>query len=190
MSLTVFFGLLGGIVVLAFLANRLAGWTRVPDVVVLMAAGMLLGPVFHLLDPSRFEAFARGFGALALILILFEAGLDLEFRNTLRHLPGGVLLAVLSYGLSLVAIAAADGHRIAPITHLREILVIDVADHADHDASRLLSGILIGGKVQLLSLRILGMAESALHPEFLSIANHQHNDVGIRRAHRAGRPAI
>src|ERR1700691_408609 len=106
MSLTVFFGLLGGIVVLAFVANRLAGWTRVPDVVVLMAAGMLLGPVFHLLDPSRFEAFARGFGALALILILFEAGLDLEFRNTLPHLPGGVRLALVSYGLSLVAIAA------------------------------------------------------------------------------------
>jgi cell volume regulation protein A len=105
MSLTVFFGLLGGIVVLAFLANRLAGWTRVPDVVVLMAAGMLLGPVFHLLDPSKFESVAHGFGALALILILFEAGLDLEFRNTLRHFPGGVLLALLSYGLSLMAIA-------------------------------------------------------------------------------------
>jgi potassium/hydrogen antiporter len=106
MSLTAFFGLLGGIVVLAFLANRLAGWTRVPDVVVLMAAGMLLGPVFHLLNPSKFESVAHGFGALALILILFEAGLDLEFRNTLRHFPGGVLLALLSYGLSLAAIAA------------------------------------------------------------------------------------
>jgi potassium/hydrogen antiporter len=105
MSLNAFFGLLGGIVVLAFLANRLAGWTRVPDVVVLMAAGMLLGPVFHLLDPSKFESVAHGFGALALILILFEAGLDLEFRNTLRHFPGGVLLALMSYGLSLVAIA-------------------------------------------------------------------------------------
>jgi potassium/hydrogen antiporter len=105
MSLTVFFGLLGGIVVLAFVANRLAGWTRVPDVVVLMAAGMLLGPVFHLLNPAKFEYVAHGFGALALILILFEAGLDLEFRNTLRHFPGGVMLALLSYGLSLVAIA-------------------------------------------------------------------------------------
>jgi hypothetical protein len=91
MSLTAFFGLLGGIVVLAFLANRLAGWARVPDVLVLMAAGMLLGPVFHLLDPSKFESVAHGFCALALILILFEAGLDLEFRNTLRHFPGGVL---------------------------------------------------------------------------------------------------
>jgi potassium/hydrogen antiporter len=106
MSLTAFFGLLGGIVVLAFVANRLAGWTRVPDVVVLMAAGILLGPVFHLLDPSKFESVAHGFGALALILILFEAGLDLEFRNALRHFPGGVLLALLSYGLTLVAIAA------------------------------------------------------------------------------------
>ena len=51
MSLTAFFGLLGGIMVLAFVANRLAGWTRVPDVVVLMGAGMLLGPVFHSTRP-------------------------------------------------------------------------------------------------------------------------------------------
>jgi potassium/hydrogen antiporter len=105
MSMTAFFGLLGGIVVLAFVANRLAGWTRVPDVVVLMVAGILLGPVFHLFDPSKFESFAHGFGALALILILFEAGLDLDFRKTLRYFPGGVVLALLSYGFALVAIA-------------------------------------------------------------------------------------
>lgn len=37
--LTSFFALLGGLLVLAFVANRLSGWTRVPDVIVLMAAG-------------------------------------------------------------------------------------------------------------------------------------------------------
>ena len=38
MSLTHFFGLLGGLLVLAFVANRLARWTRVPDVLVLICS--------------------------------------------------------------------------------------------------------------------------------------------------------
>lgn len=106
MSLTHFFGLLGGLLVLAFVANRLARWTRVPDVLVLIATGTILGPVLHWIDTSKFQSFAHGFGTFALILILFEAGMDLNIRDTLRHFAGGILLAILSFAISLAAIAA------------------------------------------------------------------------------------
>ena len=53
MSLQAFFALLGGLLVLAFVANRLAQRTRVPDAVVLILAGLLLGPVFRLVDAAR-----------------------------------------------------------------------------------------------------------------------------------------
>jgi cell volume regulation protein A len=112
MNLTLFFGLLGGLLVLAFVANRLARKTAIPDVLVLMATGILLGPVLHLVDPSQFESVAHGFGTLALILILFEAGLDLNLRNTLRHLPGGIMIAVLSYGFSLAGCAFVLVHNL------------------------------------------------------------------------------
>ena len=46
-TLTDFFGLLGGLLVLAYLANRFAHRTRVPDVVVLLGCGIVLGPVLH-----------------------------------------------------------------------------------------------------------------------------------------------
>jgi hypothetical protein len=39
MNLTNFFALLGGLLVLAFVANRLARRTRVPDVLVVMSMG-------------------------------------------------------------------------------------------------------------------------------------------------------
>jgi cell volume regulation protein A len=106
MNLTQFFGLLGGLLVLAFVANRLARWTRVPDVLVLIATGTILGPVLHWIDTSKFQSFAHGFGTFALILILFEAGMDLNIRDTLRHFPGGILLAIFSFALSLAGIAA------------------------------------------------------------------------------------
>jgi potassium/hydrogen antiporter len=105
MTYTSFFALLGGLLVLAFVANRLAERTRVPDTVVLILTGLLIGPVFHLVDASRYENVTRGFGTLALILILFEAGLELDARQTLRHLGGGLVLSWSAY-LSTVAITA------------------------------------------------------------------------------------
>ncbi len=79
-------------------------WTRVPDVVVLMAAGVLLGPVFHLAKPAQFVQITHAFGTLALLLILFEGGLELNIRQTLRHFPGGLVFGIISYGLTFVLI--------------------------------------------------------------------------------------
>jgi cell volume regulation protein A len=104
--MTALFALLGGLLVLAFVANRLFHWTRVPDVVVLMATGLAIGPVLHWVQPERFEGVARAFGSLALILILFEAGLDLDLRRTLRHFPGGLLLGFVTYTLTTLAVGA------------------------------------------------------------------------------------
>ncbi len=108
MSLTAFFALLGGLLVLAFVANRLAQRTRVPDAVVLILTGVLLGPVFGLVHAGQFENVTRGFGTLALILILFEAGLELDARETLRHLGGGLVLSWSAYVITatLVAVVA------------------------------------------------------------------------------------
>lgn len=109
MSISLLFALLGGLLVLAFVANRLFYRTRVPDVIVLMGVGVLLGPVLGLVDPHQFQPVTHAFGTLAVILILFEAGLDLDLWDTLRHFPGGLLLAVVAYllGLGLVSFVVA-----------------------------------------------------------------------------------
>lgn len=104
LALANFFGLLGGLLVLAYLANRFSRRTRVPDVVVLLGCGILLGPVLHWIDAGRFPEVIRGVGTLALILILFAAGLELNLRRALKQFMGGMVLAVLSYGLTLVCV--------------------------------------------------------------------------------------
>lgn len=105
MSLDAFFALLGGLLVLAFVANRLAQRTRVPDAVVLILTGLLLGPVFRLVDAAKYESVTRGFGTLALILILFEGGLELNVRETLRHLGGGLVLSWSAYIITATLVA-------------------------------------------------------------------------------------
>ena len=105
MHLTPLFGLLGGLLVLAFAANRLFRWTRIPDVVVLMATGVLIGPVLGWAHAGQFKDVTHAFGTLALILILFEGGLDLNIRETLSHFPGGLLFGGVSYALTTLAVA-------------------------------------------------------------------------------------
>jgi Na+:H+ antiporter len=105
MSLPDIFGLLGGLLVLAFLSNRLFRTTRIPDVIVLMATGLLLGPVLHLVDARWFQPVTHFFGTLAVVLILFEGGLELDIRDTLRHFPAGLLLSVYAYILTTISVA-------------------------------------------------------------------------------------
>ncbi len=98
-------GLLGGLLVLAFLANRVFRVTRIPDVILLMALGVLLGPGLHLVNASGLAKTTNLLGTLAIILVLFEGGLELDLRDTLRHFPGSLLLASLAYLFSTGLVA-------------------------------------------------------------------------------------
>ncbi len=90
---------------LAFVANRLSKLTRVPDLIVLLLMGVTLGPILHWVNPDTFKGAIHILGMLALILILFEGGLELRLRQALRYFPAGLLLVVLSFGLSVGLIA-------------------------------------------------------------------------------------
>ncbi len=103
--------LLGGLLVLAFLADEAFRWLRIPSVLVLMGCGLLLGPVFHLLPAEEFTRVAPHFGALAFLLILFEGGLDLDFRTVLGRLAPGAALALFGFlaAFALASIVARVG---------------------------------------------------------------------------------
>ena len=125
MNLTFFLGVLGGLLVLAFLANLLARKTGIPDVLVLMGTGVLLGPVLHLMDLTKYPGLREGFGTLALILILLEAGLELEIRQLLRSFPAGIMLAVVSYLLCLGLIVPA-AHQLMGLSWKSSLIVAAV----------------------------------------------------------------
>ncbi|MGA2097121.1 MAG: cation:proton antiporter [Candidatus Acidiferrum sp.] len=112
MDLNLFFALLGGLLVLAFLANRLVRFTGVPDVIILMATGVVIGPVLHWINPNLFRGATHGFGSLALILILFEGGLELKIREIISHFAGGFFLSLFSYSLSAVGVALVCRHAL------------------------------------------------------------------------------
>jgi len=111
MSAALILGLVGGLLVVAFLANRVFSLTRIPDVLILMMLGVLLGPVSGLVQPGTLAKTTNLLGTLAIILVLFEGGLELDLRQTLRHFPGSFLLASLAYLFStaLVSVIVVKG---------------------------------------------------------------------------------
>ncbi len=97
--------MVGTLLVVAYIANRLSRLTRVPDLVVLLLIGVTLGPVLHWVRPATFQGTIDILGTLALILILFAGGAELRLRQAARYAPAALLLMIVSYGLSLGLIA-------------------------------------------------------------------------------------
>ncbi|MBD8874395.1 sodium:proton antiporter [Rhodanobacter sp. DHB23] len=106
---------LTGMLVIGFLCQWLAWRVKLPAIVFLLLAGLLLGPVSGLLRP---DALLGGLlfpmVSLAVALILFEGSLALRFHE----LPGigGVVRGLVSYGAlaALVSLAAA-AHWVAGV---------------------------------------------------------------------------
>ncbi len=96
-----------GIVILVGLAGE-AGFKRtgVPSVLFLMSLGILLGPILGYADASRVTGLAPYFGTLALLIILFDGGLNLQFVKVMRETPMALLYAVTVFSCSVLAVAA------------------------------------------------------------------------------------
>jgi NhaP-type Na+/H+ and K+/H+ antiporter len=74
----------GGLVFLAYLFQSAFQRFRVPDTLWLIGIGLVAGPVTHWLQPKDFGIVGPALTAIALAVILFEAGLDLRYRGSLQ----------------------------------------------------------------------------------------------------------
>lgn len=99
---------LGMLVFLAHALDDLFTRTRVPDVLFLLALGMLAGPIFQVALPEHFGAFGPIFTTVTLVIILFEGGLHLDMADLLRGFQGALPLTLLNF-LATLAIAAPFG---------------------------------------------------------------------------------
>jgi len=106
MDVSLFAAIIGGVIVLGVLGDFLFTKTKIPSPVMLMLAGILLGPATNILQSDIFFGIAPYFGTIALILILFEGGLDLEFDLVIRQFSSALLLGFLSFGLAAAGVTA------------------------------------------------------------------------------------
>ena len=81
--------------------------TGIPDVAFLMIFGVIIGPVFGLIQPEAVIQVVPYFAALALIIIMFDGGLNLDIKHVIRTAHFSVTLAVLGFILSVAMITFA-----------------------------------------------------------------------------------
>jgi cell volume regulation protein A len=105
MDLSFVFFIAGAIILIGFFGSVSFERTKVPDILVLLGIGILLGPVVGLIDPGNLTHFAEYFGSFALMIILFEGGMDMDIDKLIKEFGSATLLVLISFVLSVAAIA-------------------------------------------------------------------------------------
>ncbi len=95
----------GVIIVIGFIGNYLFSRTGLPDMLFLIALGVVLGPILQVFDPASVIALAPYLAAVALVFILFDGGLSMNLYQVLSGSPRAALLAFLGFTSSLISIA-------------------------------------------------------------------------------------
>jgi len=106
MSVIDVFGLIGILLVIGFLADFLFKKTNFPDIIILLALGFLIGPVLKWVDPAQIAPFSQLIASLALVVIIFSAGVEFEFSRVLSSAPRTLILVLFGVAFSIAAIAA------------------------------------------------------------------------------------
>ena len=96
-SVTLFLLSIAGIFLIGAVGEIIFQRTNIPDVIWLILAGILLGPVSGLVTKPRLNAIAPYFAAVTLVVVLFEGGTALRLRELRKAAPRSSALALLSF---------------------------------------------------------------------------------------------
>ncbi len=108
MDVSYLFAGIGTIILLGFLGSLLFERTKIPDILILIFIGLFLGPIlttytdFGILDDPEMKSalitIAPIFSAMALVIILFDGGLNLNLEKTMQKLG----VAIIHTGIAFI----------------------------------------------------------------------------------------
>lgn len=91
------FTIIAGIILIGYLAEVVFKRTMIPDVVFLMAVGILFNEVLGWFDPTNLGFGATLFATFALVYLLFQGSINLNFKSLFASLKGALSLTILSF---------------------------------------------------------------------------------------------
>ena len=100
-QLVIFIGLL------IFVSHLFAGIFEkkgIPDVLMLMIIGIIIGPVLNLVTPESFGIVTGIFTTITLVFILFQGGLDLRFETMQSALRGMTFITCTNFGVTTLVV--------------------------------------------------------------------------------------
>lgn len=78
--------------------------TGIPDIAFLMILGVIIGPILGIIPTSTVVEIVPYFAAVALILIMFDGGLNLDIRNVVKTAHYALLLSILGFLISVISV--------------------------------------------------------------------------------------
>ena len=94
------------IIILGFLGEEFFKRTSIPDPLLLLLLGVLMGPIFQFFAQDELLAITPYFSALALIIILFDGGLNMKIRGAVKNSPRALIMALMGWTLNVLITAA------------------------------------------------------------------------------------
>ena len=104
---TILFFIIAAIIIIGYLSSVFFEKTKIPDIIILMFLGLLIGPIFNVFGngiTSAFRSTMPFFSALALIIMLFQGGLHINFFRVLKSLGKAAIFTMAVFLLTAAAI--------------------------------------------------------------------------------------
>ena len=92
---------------LVFAGHFLTGFferTKVPDVLILMLAGIVIGPVLGVVTTEDFGKVGPVFTTLALVVILFEGGIHLNIKDLAGSARDTLIISIATFALTVLLV--------------------------------------------------------------------------------------
>ena len=105
MSVSILFASVGLVILLGFVGSYFFKKTMVPDILWLLALGVIIGPMFNLVDSEFFISYSPFIASIAIMIILFQGGIHTNLYSLIRQSSKSLLLAVLGILFSMASCA-------------------------------------------------------------------------------------
>ncbi len=106
----------------AFLFKGVFDRTGIPDVLLLMVCGIVIGPLTGWVVPEAFGQAGSVLATLALVIILFESGVDLELSSLRPSLSATLKISLVTFSAT-AAIVTSVGIAIAGLPPLSALML-------------------------------------------------------------------
>lgn len=105
MDLVSVFAIISAIIGIGFLSELIFRKTNIPDVLLLIGVGVTIGPVLGWVDANQLGWSTTLFTGFALLFILFQGALSINFRELIDSLSQILKLTLVSFILSFIVVA-------------------------------------------------------------------------------------
>ncbi|MDA3855325.1 MAG: cation:proton antiporter [Candidatus Woesearchaeota archaeon] len=104
MDVIYIFAIISGIIFLGYLSEWIFKKTNIPDVLFLIGTGIALRYYFKIVTPESFVSIAGIFTTFALVFLLFQGALSIDFRSLIKVLPKTLSLTIVHFLLTIAVV--------------------------------------------------------------------------------------